>query len=219
MDVRAFIFEILGFRVIVQPFFFVLPGIFALYMLQDGRSVVFLAAMVAVFFVSILVHELGHALAARTLKVQVGDIVIHGLGGYVTHGHTTPARQLIISLLGPGAGFALAGVSLVAANVVPPEGQLGEVLMWCFGLNLFWSALNLFPILPLDGGNALRSLLGIFTTTRTAMLVSGGIGSVLGALLAIGGVLTSEIFLMYIGGMGAYTSYRSLSAARAAPAG
>ena len=64
---------------------------------------------VVAVFLSVLVHEMGHALAIRALGVQPW-ITLYGMGGLTSHrgGRLPPKTQILVSLAGPAAGFALA---------------------------------------------------------------------------------------------------------------
>jgi Zn-dependent protease len=130
------------------------------------------AVWVAIVFASVLVHELGHATAGLAFGLEP-RIQLHGMGGTTSWG-TAPAAlstggRILISLAGPLAGFALAGVFVaVHAWLVPwPLGKLGESVydQVCW-VNVRWGLLNLLPILPLDGGNVLLQMLRGFTGGR-----------------------------------------------------
>ena len=118
--------------------------------------------MIAVV-ISLLVHEFGHAFAVRWLLKSESKIVLWFLGGLCIHEPARkPAQQVGISLMGPGFAAALAGLVAIAYYTMPAEESalrfLVKVLLW---INVVWTAANLLPILPLDGGQALRALLHI----------------------------------------------------------
>src|SRR5438445_9974400 len=100
-------FSLFGIPVRVHPFFW----LFSVIMGWDPRNPNRVLIWVACVFVSILVHELGHALTARSYGWPP-HIVLHTFGGYAsfqpTHGYTT-GRAILILLAGPGAGFILFG--------------------------------------------------------------------------------------------------------------
>jgi stage IV sporulation protein FB len=107
--------------------------------------------------VSLLAHELGHALVARHYKLQP-HILLHGFGGVTGHDRArTRGQDALIVAAGPLAGLVLSGLSFAAlrAGVVHTPGAL-DLLSLCFGLNLFWSLFNLLPMWPLDGGQLMR---------------------------------------------------------------
>ncbi|MCY0944534.1 site-2 protease family protein [Streptomyces antarcticus] len=118
----------------------------------------------ALFFASLLAHELAHAVVARRNKVAVDDIVLWLLGGVarLRSEASTPAAELRIAGVGPlvslalGVGFALAGW-LVGTAAGP--GLASEALMWLAVINLLLALFNSVPAAPLDGGRLLRAFL------------------------------------------------------------
>ena len=106
--------------------------------------------------VSILVHELGHALTARYFGANNIRIILHGMGGQAVSSASPSRTERLTELLcGPGAGFLLLGIILL---VSPLLSLVFHNSLWYFTrtqliyINLYWSLLNLLPILPLDGG-------------------------------------------------------------------
>lgn len=118
---------------------------------------------VAIVFVSIVIHELGHAFAARRYSAQVA-IEVNGLGGLtrwtVEETELTPGRRAFIAAAGSGVGVI---VGLAVWGVAAAAGPFGAfttfVLRSVIYVNLFWGLLNWLPIRPLDGGHLLESLL------------------------------------------------------------
>lgn len=201
---QGFNFRLLGFPVQVQPGFFFLAGLVLVFGLQDRRSMLEILGFTAVIFVSILVHELGHALMSRLFSVDVGGIFIHGFGGHVTHGQATIGQQLLISLAGPLSGLALGAVCIGVAIVGVGGEAAGEVLFYAIWVNVFWSLFNLLPLYPMDGGHALLAGLHFVMAPRTAALVTFGLGSVLGLLVALGGLWLGLIFVAFFAGSFTY---------------
>lgn len=125
-----------------------------------------LVVWVLCLFVSILVHELGHAVMARAYGYQP-EIVLHGFGGYASYFPTHwcgTARAVIISFAGPAAGFLLLasifGISMLLARMrmLPDNDLVGFALMQLIFINLWWGLVNLLPVLPLDGGRICEHL-------------------------------------------------------------
>lgn len=99
-------FRLFGFPVEIQIGFWILALIIGL---RPGRPWTDAAMWLGIIFVSILVHELGHAFAARAYG-QSPSIVLHMLGGVTSWSATTDLgkkRRILVTLAGPGAGFAL----------------------------------------------------------------------------------------------------------------
>lgn len=153
---------------------------------------------------SVLVHELGHAIPAKRRRLEP-SIVLHGFGGYCAH---APARTrddaLGIAAGGPAAGLALG----LAAYAVQRGVDLGpwwlargvDDLVW-FGI--FWTAVNLVPALPLDGGAILLNLLRRAPTVSRPVQTARRVG-VVAALVGLGvlgwgyGLVTGALLMGFL---------------------
>jgi Zn-dependent protease len=158
--------------VTIQPSFLLVAVLFGLAS-NDVREVV---AWVAIVFVSVMLHELGHAAMGAAFGLAP-RIELHAMGG--TTSWSSPeavsvTRRVLISLAGPGAGFLLAAVVYfgLGERVFPPP-QIGAptpvgtfVYQNLLFVNLYWGLANLAPMLPLDGGNVMAQLLNAATRGR-----------------------------------------------------
>ena len=129
-------FSLAGIPIRVHPLFWLITILFGI----SSGDPIQLLIWVAAVFVSILFHELGHALAMR-LFGQPSQIVLHGMGGLTIPSQVrwggawanvslTPNEEIFISLAGPGAGFLLAAV--IIAGSLAAGGSI--VLTSLFGL-------------------------------------------------------------------------------------
>jgi Zn-dependent protease len=136
---------------------FLLLMVACLLLAGPGPGALFCVAVI----LSILVHEFGHVFAVKWLLRAQSTVVLWGLGGLCLHpGTPSPGRRVGISLMGPAFGFGLAAVSLAAALLVPDVSPvLTSFLATMVWINVFWTAANLLPILPLDGGQAMLAAL------------------------------------------------------------
>jgi len=129
-----------------------------------------IAIWAGVALVSVLVHELGHALIGKAFGLEP-QIELQGMGG-LTHWQTNRAighwRSIAISVAGPFAGFLVAGVLVLGGRLgFHPHGDRAEfALKTALTVNVVWGVFNLAPMLPLDGGNVMRSFLNIVTKNR-----------------------------------------------------
>src|SRR6266511_4212540 len=117
------------------------------------------AGLVLCLLLSVLLHELGHALAARRYGIGVRGITLELLGGYTELDRDAPSPkvELVVSLAGPAVSLVL-GVLAVFAAAVLPDRTLFEELAFQLALsNLVVAVFNALPGLPLDGGRALRA--------------------------------------------------------------
>jgi Zn-dependent protease/CBS domain-containing protein len=178
-------------------------------------------ATAAIFFASVLAHELAHSLVARRHGVRVEGITLWMLGGVAKLGgeSPTPRAELLISAAGPGTSVALAGVFAAGAATLGGLGApelLGSALAWLAVINAILAVFNLIPAAPLDGGRILASLLWFHHHDRhRAVASAANVGVVFGWLfIGVGG-------LGWIAGLGfgglwtALIGWFVLSAARA----
>ena len=154
-------FRLFGIPVIVQPWHWVLLGLLG-FMIGDG--VMQAALFVLAGFLSILVHEMGHALTGRAFKGQP-HIVLHGFGGFALFpgAHFTRPQMFAMTAAGPGAQFvlgAIVGVAYLYFQESLPKTDIRFFIVTLAIISLFWSILNLVPIVPLDGGQMLDAILG-----------------------------------------------------------
>ncbi len=174
-------FRIFGIPVRVHPSFWLVAAIFSWPYMEDGIQ--FLLVVVACMFVSLMAHELGHALTYGTYHIQSG-ILLYFIGGLTISngGLSRSSQRIIVVLAGPLANFLIAFV-VWATNDVQPWRQTNDytwiVYYILFRINLYWGLLNLIPVLPLDGGQISRELWlqsqprsGIVNSLRMSVIVA-----------------------------------------------
>ncbi|MCU0697537.1 MAG: hypothetical protein MUC96_13505 [Myxococcaceae bacterium] len=157
------------------------------------------AVWTGVVFVSVLLHELGHAVAMRVFGFAP-RVSIYALGGltYWPQGAApTPKQSFVVSGSGPAVSITLGVLSLAGAFMVDERTVGADVLNASVWINLVWGAINLLPLMPLDGGNLLDTAATIVTgkTQRWVGLVS----VVTGGLVIAGAAKFGLIFLGFIG--------------------
>ena len=196
----------------VQLWFFVLTCMLGA---GDPRGMV---AWVAIVFVSVLIHELGHATVGTAFGLTPA-IELHGMGGttsWRTSKKLSTAQRVAISLAGPFAGFAVGGIvfGLARAGVLPVGDRWDGIVRQLLFVNVGWGVFNLLPLLPLDGGDVMLQLLQAMTGgrgERPARIVS---------MVAV--VLVGLVAYRYMGWWGGVlalsflaTNYQGLQALRA----
>ncbi len=155
-------------------------------------SLVLGLATTLLFFASIFLHELAHAVAARMEQLEVVEIVLHPFGGLTRFQHPpeTPRAEFRIAIAGPVASFLLAlfFVGLMAAANAAGLDILRFVLFLLALSNLLIAVFNLFPGYPLDGGRVLRAYLWKQGKDLTeATILTGRCGQVIaGGLIGLG---------------------------------
>jgi Zn-dependent protease/CBS domain-containing protein len=127
----------------------------------DGTYAVMAVVAVLLFFVSILLHELGHAVQARRDGMRIEGITLWLLGGVARFRDMFPSAlaELRIALAGPAVTAVIAGALVLLSWGLPLPESVDAVAAWLGWINLTLLAFNLLPALPLDGGRVLRSLL------------------------------------------------------------
>jgi Zn-dependent protease/CBS domain-containing protein len=144
----------------------------------------------ALFFVSILLHELGHAVMALRHGIPIRSITLFIFGGVAAMERDPPdgSTEFKIAVMGPVVSLALAGLFQVAASL----GALGDsaraVARYLAMINLVLALFNLVPAFPLDGGRILRGLLWRKSGRAGATRIAAGAGSFFAYFLIISGV-------------------------------
>jgi Zn-dependent protease/CBS domain-containing protein len=148
-------------------------------------------ATAIVFFLSVVLHELGHSIVAKHYGIPVSSIKLFVFGG-VSQIETEPPSakvEFLMAIVGPLVSFALAGLFAglgVAFASVAPLLALAKYLAYINGaLGLF----NLIPGFPLDGGRVFRAIVwGVTDNLRRATVIAGNLGRFIGFLFILFGV-------------------------------
>jgi Zn-dependent protease len=162
-------FRLFGIPVRVHPLFFLTAVFIGLGGAQMGGDqwLTWLALWVALVFVGVLAHELGHAFAGRVFGL-VPSIELYAFGGLTWWREGRPLdpwRSIAVSLAGPLVGIVAGGLGWWFLSTTDlPAPSVERFALWSFvWINLGWGVLNLVPMLPLDGGNIMASFFELFT--------------------------------------------------------
>jgi Zn-dependent protease len=224
--------RIFGIRIGVNASWFFILFLFLFWLSSrfgddlDDPTLGFIAAVIAavLFFGSIVLHELGHALAARRSGIEVAGIDLFFFGGVMKMSRETdtPGREFFVAVAGPlvtlgivivgtVVGVAIAGgrdafldAALLDSRVPPLAVQLVSFLVT---MNVILLVFNLVPAFPLDGGRIARAAIWKLTGDRArSTRISGYIGQGFAALLVgygiyllAGGDATSRLWLAVLG--------------------
>jgi stage IV sporulation protein FB len=190
-------FTIFGIPVRIEPFFWITLVILGGANAATPGDILKVGLFVLAGFFSILVHELGHALTARKFGAYC-EITLQAFGGYAAYTgvRLTRPQSFAVTAAGPAVQILL---GLAVFCLLPQMREINsdaryflKTLMW---ISLVWAILNLLPILPLDGGQMLNSILGpqrIKITLWITIIVSIGIALL---MLSTGTGLIFPIFL------------------------
>jgi Zn-dependent protease len=166
--------------VAIHPFFWIFAALIGW---LNSRSLIGTLIWVGIIFISVLFHEFGHALTAVCFR-QKASIQLVAFGGFTAYDGSKLAlwKQFFITLNGPLFGF---GIYLLATLILQANWTgmpvIFTILRWTQLANLFWTLVNLLPVMPLDGGHLLRIIFeAVFGLKgiRAALLV--------GAVLSLG---------------------------------
>lgn len=156
--------RIAGFRITIDPLLpvviLVIGWVLANHYMPGGSYWVGGLASV-LLTLSILFHELGHALSARRHHLSIERIHLFLFGGMaeLRTRPMNPGQEAEVALAGPAASLILGAGGLALASLLPDPYSLTHRLMHFVGqMNLLLALFNLFPIFPLDGGRAVRAL-------------------------------------------------------------
>jgi len=144
---------------------------------------------VAVVFQGILMHELGHALVGRAFGRQprIELIALGGLTWWEQREPMSPGRSFLVSAAGPAVGIFIGSLALVLMDAlrVPDPSLARYTFRSLIFVNLGWGLLNLLPVLPLDGGNIVASVMELFAPSRGRLLACYVSFGVIGLLFAV----------------------------------
>ncbi len=217
-----------GFPIFVDVTFLLLAALFVFPQFGNTFTEHFAALLKApILFVSIVLHELGHAWAIRRFGYGKSKVLLWGMGGLcIGRGTRNDRHGLWISLAGPLAGLAL-GLPMLGLWMLIPDytGNNGEslwlahsVLQFTVFVNVGWSLLNLLPIFPLDGGKVLTYLLRIYgkMDRDKSLRRTGLIGLILCVPLLLLSAVSGQIFtvvILFFIAQGAWQAYKRGTAA------
>jgi len=165
---------------------------------EASRSIWF----VLLLFLCVLLHEFGHAMAARRYGIRTPDITLYPIGGVarLERMPENPAQELVIAVAGPMVNVVIAlglwlalGMPHLTAHVFS-DGLALELLK----TNIMLVVFNLIPAFPMDGGRVLRALLAMRLSHGQATQIAARIGQGIAVLFALAGITSGNYFLLFI---------------------
>jgi Zn-dependent protease len=227
-------FRLFGFPVRVHPFFWLVTLFLGLG--GDVADPINTLIWVAVVFVSVLVHELGHTFLQRYYGGEP-RITLYSFGGLASCDDCdrSPRAQILISLAGPVAGFFLAGIVIV---ILAATGHLrgfefslfpvvwepfdlqylqqyrkfsprDMLILYLLLVNILWGLMNLLPIYPLDGGRIARELFTL-NNARSGIVQSLQLSIGVAILVAIFALVNRNLYTCILFGLLAHGNYQAL---------
>jgi Zn-dependent protease len=174
------------------------------------------------FFVCLLLHELGHSITSNRLGLPIHSITLFIFGGVarLTREPDRPRDEFLIAAMGPAVSIALGGFFLLVAALMPDSTTglqaLGALASWLGTINLVLVVFNCIPGFPLDGGRVLRSIMwGLTGNFEKSTKIAASGGAIFAHLLIIFGVVRIFLAKDFVGGLWmAFIGWFLLSAAR-----
>jgi Zn-dependent protease len=158
-------------------------------------------------FGCVVLHELGHALAAQRYGIRTREIVLLPIGGVarLERMPEKPAQELVVAIAGPAVNVVLATVfgGILMLRGTSPEAALAltgrqGLLELLFFANVTMLAFNLVPAFPMDGGRVLRAVLAFFMPYARATRYASLVGQGFSLVFAVIGVSTHNWVLVFI---------------------
>jgi len=166
--------SLFGIPLFLDPLWFVILAFatlnFGLAYLQWGAVLAWSAGVVMalLLFGSVLLHELGHSLVARSQGIKVNSITLFLFGGIaaIEEESKSPGQAFQVAIAGPAVSIALFGLLTGLAYVLPTSSLASVVVGELGKINLVLALFNLLPGLPLDGGQVLKAAVWKATGNR-----------------------------------------------------
>lgn len=159
--------------------------------MMDFGSFTYGLTFALVLALSIVAHELGHALTARAFGYGTRDITLSLLGGCASL-IALPRKswqEFLTAIAGPAVSFAVSGLSWLALAFLPiGDAWTANVFYFAMWMNLTLGMFNLLPGFPMDGGRVFRSLMSAFMSRARATYIAMIVGRVFAVLLGLRGL-------------------------------
>ena len=158
---------------------------------MDFGSFVYGLSFALALALSIVAHELGHALTARAFGYHTRDITLSLLGGCASL-IALPRKawqEFLTAIAGPAVSFVISGLAWLSLNFLPVDNKWTVlVLYYTMWMNFVLACFNLLPGFPMDGGRVFRSVASVFTTRTKATYIAMIVGRGFAILLALRGL-------------------------------
>jgi Zn-dependent protease/CBS domain-containing protein len=184
-------------------------------------QILLLASLTSAGFVlSLLLHEIGHALTALGFGLRVRAVTVHGFAGFteIEPEPPTAGREFLVAVAGPSVNGLIAGLCFLGLLGTSTDHSVG-VLLFDLGItNLALCVFNLAPGLPLDGGRLVVAAVWGVTKDRLTGLRAGAYGGfVVAGAVAVWALLTSSggfggFYLLALAGFIGFGAFQSLRA-------
>ena len=173
---------------------------------RRGEQPLVEVAFLVLLFACVLLHELGHALAARRFGVRTREIVLYPIGGVARlEGMPGGKAELLIALAGPAVNVVIAGLLFGARALArgpwPSAEEIfigGALVPRLLATNIMLVVFNMIPAFPMDGGRVLRASLTFFTSRGRATQIAARVGQVIAVVFGLLGIWNVNTILVLI---------------------
>lgn len=224
--------KIAGIRLIVHWTFLILIAwiVFREVFRGSGLELVFWQLLfILSLFGCVVLHELGHALAARGYGIGTKQILLLPIGGITSLESIPeePRKELWVAIAGPLVNVAIAGVLYLVLLLFPPASTDMDQMSVAFitpstflptlmMANIVLVVFNLIPAFPMDGGRIFRSLLALSMSRVRATQIAASLGKVLAVVFVLWGIFANPLLILtgifiYFGASAESSSVQSLS--------
>jgi len=184
--------RLFGIRIQVHVTFLLLLVLAPMLMSGSGLTPLGSVGFALLIFSCVLLHELGHALAARMYGIGTRDITLMFIGGLarLERMPEKPSQEIVVALAGPAVnvviGSVLLGVLLVPMHL-PLEKvfDFGDIVSRLFAVNVIMVLFNLVPAFPMDGGRVLRGVLAFRMPFAKATRIAARVGQVFAVVFGL----------------------------------
>jgi len=201
--------RVAGSEIRIHLTFLILLAWFAVagYLSGGTAAAVDTVLFVVAVFTCVVLHELGHALAARRYGIATPDITLLPIGGLarLSRMPDRPAEEIVIAIAGPLVNVVIAAVLLLAlgaridlAAMTSIEDAGPGFLARLAAVNVILVVFNLIPAFPMDGGRVLRALLATRLGRRRATAIAAQIGQALAFVFGFLGLMRGNAILVFI---------------------
>src|SRR5712691_9493472 len=160
---------------------------------------------VVLIFLCVLLHELGHALAAARYDIKTPDITLLPIGGVarLERMPDKPSEEVVVALAGPAVNILIAiglGIGIGLTGGLPDPQMMQQtgipLTLRLFTVNIWLVLFNMIPAFPMDGGRVLRALLAMRMNYARATHIAANIGQGIAFLFFLLGLWWNPMLLL-----------------------
>ncbi len=199
--------RIAGIRVRIHLTFLLFLGwiAFAYYLIGGLLAAIEGLVFILALFACVLLHEFGHALAARAFGILTPDITLLPIGGLarLQRMPDRPWQEVVVAIAGPLVNVVIAATLILVLGHDTPfsysevfDQPRENLLVRLAVVNVALVVFNLIPAFPMDGGRVLRAVLALTMDYTRATQIAGGIGQVFAVALGIIGLLWNPLLIL-----------------------